>query len=256
MPLRPAGVVHAKRRLAARERDLPHRHAQARRAKHVHLGRVGKRAREIVGRERERSLSSRSHRPNLDAEERPGRQWGGSAPKKRRATHGGALTLPVVGHTTSCGTPRSLRRYDPDQVPRDCLNSEPQITRSRRVPLAVMPQCSWRARRDQNGIEDGRAPSGKPAADRRRSIIEGVAPSACIRENPRPPLLSFSRIRGPEVRRIGLPTSLRRRATDPPRPSGHVRAGGRIRRDTPARPDRWDTRSMLCTMAPMSLGIA
>ncbi len=114
-PLRPAGVVDPERRLAARERDLSHGYADPLGPFEVHLGGVGK-----------------------DSAKLPPTAVGGRPCFTRRVDRGVVLRVAIASRSVnrsaeaSAGArdsraPRSLRRYQPDQVPRVTSQSDGEL---------------------------------------------------------------------------------------------------------------------------------
>ena len=106
MSLRSAGVVHPKRRLAARECDLPHRDPDAMGPVQVHLARVGERVAIIA---RRRAVARATRVLGCLGTGRSGRCG-------HRAHSEGSLGDERPGGESRA--PHSLRRYQPDQVPR------------------------------------------------------------------------------------------------------------------------------------------
>ena len=122
--LRPGRVVHAERRLAARQRDLAHRHADAARALEVDLGGLGKRLGVALRRRRGDGVG-RAGRTGM-----PGA--GGHRGRSKSRADG------VAALARRSRAPHSLRRYQPDQVPR--VTSQSGGAAATGMPLAA---CEW-----------------------------------------------------------------------------------------------------------------
>jgi hypothetical protein len=119
MPQRSARVIHPKRPLAARQRDFPHRHPNSVRPFDVHSAGVGE-GLAIV--------------PSLIAR---GRRWCPSGLFRMTSSAGGGHRAHSVVSgserpTRESRAPHSLRRYEPDQVPRVTSQS------------AQRARCPWR----------------------------------------------------------------------------------------------------------------